>query len=43
MEPFEDSRILGKDLTRTRPKFEEYKVDPVAGNNPLYNILYAYA
>ena len=42
-EPFEDSRILGKDLARTRPKLEEYKVDPATGMNSLYNVLYAYA
>jgi len=42
-EPFEDSRILGKDLTRTRPKFEDYKTDPESGNNSLYNVLYAYS
>ena len=41
--PFEDSRILGKDLTRTRPYCEEYKIDHTTGNNSLYNILYAYA
>lgn len=41
--PFEDSRILGKDLARTRPKCAEYKIDPSTGKNSLYNVLYAYS
>ena len=42
-EEFDDSRILLKDLSRTRPKFEPYKVKTEDGKNPLYNILHAYA
>lgn len=34
---------MGKDLTRTRPKCDEYKTDWRTGKNSLYNILYAYA
>ena len=40
---FEDQRVLNKDLNRTRPYCEKYKIDTDTGQNVLYNILYAYA
>ena len=42
-ETFEDQRVLNKDLERTRPYCQEYKIDRCSGGNHLYNVLFAYA